>query len=112
PISVSLGFRVLLTPLRLHPPSLHAALPIFAGPRRIEVGEQPDPVILESTDAVVRVVVACVCGSDLWYYRGQSPHDVGAIGHEFVDRKSTRLNSSHVAISYAVFCVKNKMEDR
>ncbi len=57
---------------------------IFAGPRRIEVGEQPDPVILEPTDAIVRVVVACVCGSDLWYYRGQSPHDVGPIGHEFV----------------------------
>jgi threonine dehydrogenase-like Zn-dependent dehydrogenase len=57
---------------------------IFAGPRRIEVGEQPDPVILEPTDAIVRVVVACVCGSDLWYYRGESPHDVGAIGHEFV----------------------------
>ena len=57
---------------------------IFVGPRRIEVGEQPDPVILEPTDAIVRVVVACVCGSDLWYYRGQSPHEVGAIGHEFV----------------------------
>ena len=57
---------------------------IFAGPRRIEVGEQPDPVILEPTDAIVRVVVTCVCGSDLWYYRGQSPHEVGAIGHEFV----------------------------
>src|SRR5690625_7589503 len=27
---------------------------------------------------------------------------------EFTDRKSTRLNSSHVAISYAVFCLKNK----
>src|SRR5439155_7678652 len=57
---------------------------IFAGPRRIDVGVQPDPVILEPTDAIVRVVVACVCGSDLWYYRGQSPHEVGAIGHEFV----------------------------
>jgi hypothetical protein len=57
---------------------------IFAGPGRIEFGERPDPVILEPTDAVVRVTLACVCGSDLWYYRGQSPHDVGAIGHEFV----------------------------
>jgi threonine dehydrogenase-like Zn-dependent dehydrogenase len=41
-------------------------------------------VILKPTDVVVRVTLACVCGSDLWYYRGQSPHDVGAIGHEFV----------------------------
>src|SRR5437870_11552914 len=30
--------------------------------------------------------------------------------HESVDRKSTRLNSSHVAISYAVFCLKKKKE--
>src|SRR5690625_6542363 len=29
-------------------------------------------------------------------------------GHPLVDRKSTRLNSSHVAISYAVFCLKKK----
>src|SRR5437868_12986233 len=29
-------------------------------------------------------------------------------GYEFVDRKSTRLNSSHVSISYAVFCLKKK----
>src|SRR5690554_7338309 len=35
----------------------------------------------------------------------------GKIAHEFmylIDRKSTRLNSSHVRISYAVFCLKNK----
>src|SRR5207249_9434337 len=30
------------------------------------------------------------------------------LGHRFVDRKSTRLNSSHVSISYAVFCLKKK----
>src|SRR5207245_82710 len=34
-------------------------------------------------DAVVRAGLACVCGSDRWYYRGESPHDRGAIGHEF-----------------------------
>src|SRR5690625_6769838 len=33
---------------------------------------------------------------------------VAMIQHYFVDRKSTRLNSSHVAISYAVFCLKKK----
>jgi threonine dehydrogenase-like Zn-dependent dehydrogenase len=57
---------------------------IFRGPRDIEVGERPDPVIQDPTDAVVRVVLACVCGSDLWYYRGESPHAVGSIGHEFI----------------------------
>jgi threonine dehydrogenase-like Zn-dependent dehydrogenase len=57
---------------------------IYNGPHSIEVGERPDPVIEAPTDAVVRVVLGCVCGSDLWYYRGESPHDIGAIGHEFI----------------------------
>src|SRR5690625_2457499 len=34
----------------------------------------------------------------------------GAVGEFFSDRKSTRLNSSHVAISYAVFCLKKKIK--
>src|SRR5256885_173078 len=56
----------------------------FFGPRRIEVSDRPDPAIVEPTDAVVRVVLGCVCGSDLWYYRGDSPHALGPIGHEFI----------------------------
>jgi len=57
---------------------------IFNGPWAVELGERPDPVIQEPTDAVVRVVLGCVCGSDLWYYRGESPHAIGSIGHEFI----------------------------
>jgi threonine dehydrogenase-like Zn-dependent dehydrogenase len=57
---------------------------IFRGPGAVEVGERPDPVIETPTDAVIRVVLACVCGSDLWYFRGESPHAVGSIGHEFI----------------------------
>src|SRR5207237_4852393 len=57
---------------------------VFLGPRRIEVADRPDPVVAATTDAVVRVVLRCVCGSDLWYYRGQSPHALGPIGHEFI----------------------------
>ena len=57
---------------------------IFNGPRDIGVADRPDPVVDAPTDAVVRVVLACVCGSDLWYYRGESPHDLDGIGHEFV----------------------------
>jgi len=57
---------------------------IYGGPRDITVGERPDPAIADPTDAIVRVTHACVCGSDLWYYRGLSPHDTGAIGHEFI----------------------------
>src|SRR5690606_40301890 len=33
---------------------------------------------------------------------------MGIRGTDFIDRKSTRLNSSHVKISYAVFCLKKK----
>ena len=44
---------------------------IFNGPGFIDVGERPDPAIQEPTDAIVRVVLACVCGSDLWYCRGE-----------------------------------------
>src|SRR5437867_6846220 len=57
---------------------------IFNGPGKIELGELLDPKIQEPTDAVVRVVLGCVCGSDLWYYRGLSPHALGPIGHEFI----------------------------
>jgi threonine dehydrogenase-like Zn-dependent dehydrogenase len=57
---------------------------IFHEPRRVEAGDRPDPSLREPTDAIVRVVIACVCGSDLWYYRGDSPFEPGPIGHEFV----------------------------
>ena len=57
---------------------------VYNGPRSIEVVDRPDSVVGAPTDAVVRVVLGCVCGSDLWYYRGESPHTPGPIGHEFV----------------------------
>ena len=57
---------------------------IFQEPRSITAGDRPDATIAEPTDAVVRVVLACVCGSDLWYYRGDSPFAPGPIGHEFI----------------------------
>src|SRR5437763_15897630 len=58
---------------------------IFQGKGAIALGERPDPTIKEPTDAVVGVVLACVCGSDLWYYRGESDYPVGSpIGHEFL----------------------------
>lgn len=57
---------------------------VYLGPHSLEVVERPDPVVNAPTDAVVRVLLGCVCGSDLWYYRGESPHAVGPIGHEFI----------------------------
>lgn len=53
--------------------------------RDIRVEDVPDPTVQRPTDALVRVTAACVCGSDLWPYRGvvetSEPH---RIGHEFV----------------------------
>jgi alcohol dehydrogenase len=57
---------------------------IFKGKCEIAVEERPKPAIKEATDAVVRVVLSCVCGSDLWYYRGIAEHKEGPIGHEFI----------------------------
>jgi hypothetical protein len=57
---------------------------VFVEPHRVEATDRPDPVIAQPTDAVVRVVLACVCGSDLWYYRGDSAFEPGPIGHEFM----------------------------
>jgi threonine dehydrogenase-like Zn-dependent dehydrogenase len=57
---------------------------LFEKPGSITVGDRPDPVVAEPSDAVVRVVLACVCGSDLWFYRGDSEFEPGPIGHEFV----------------------------
>lgn len=44
------------------------------GPRDIRFEERPDPVIIEPTDAILKVSAACVCGSDLWHYRGIEPN--------------------------------------
>jgi threonine dehydrogenase-like Zn-dependent dehydrogenase len=58
---------------------------VFAEPGKIEVADRPDPQIVNPTDAVVRVVLTCVCGSDMWFYRGQTPYEAGRpVGHEFI----------------------------
>jgi len=47
--------------------------------------QRPDPTIQQPTDAIVRTVAACVCGSDLWRYRGvQRVARPTPIGHEYV----------------------------
>lgn len=53
--------------------------------RDIRLEEVPNPVLSTGGDAIVRVVAACVCGSDLWPYRGIAPtKEPHRIGHEFV----------------------------
>ncbi|MBC7724074.1 MAG: alcohol dehydrogenase catalytic domain-containing protein [Burkholderiaceae bacterium] len=58
---------------------------IFEAVGRVAVAEVPDAELREPTDALVRVVRACVCGSDLWAYRGVIPKTEGSrLGHEFI----------------------------
>jgi threonine dehydrogenase-like Zn-dependent dehydrogenase len=58
---------------------------VLRAPREIHLETVPDPRIEKSTDAVVRVVASCICGSDLWPYRGiQDVREPRRIGHEFV----------------------------
>ncbi|MCC7228976.1 MAG: alcohol dehydrogenase catalytic domain-containing protein [Fimbriimonadaceae bacterium] len=57
---------------------------IYKGIGKIEVEERPIPTLSNPSDAVVRVVRSCVCGSDLWFYRGLREHPVGPIGHEMI----------------------------
>ncbi len=62
---------------------MHATL--IHGERDIRFEEVPDPVLSTGGDAIVRVTAACVCGSDLWPYRGVVPtRHPQRIGHEFV----------------------------
>jgi threonine dehydrogenase-like Zn-dependent dehydrogenase len=57
---------------------------VLYGPHDVRFEEREDPKILEPTDAIIRIPATCVCGSDLWPYRGI---DVSAgpqpMGHEY-----------------------------
>jgi threonine dehydrogenase-like Zn-dependent dehydrogenase len=54
-------------------------------PGDIRLEERPEPTIDHPAQAVVKVVAACICGSDLWPYRGENPITPGSpIGHEIV----------------------------
>ncbi len=58
---------------------------VLYGPRDVRVEERPDPTIIEPTDAIIRLPATCVCGSDLWPYRGIEPISAPTpMGHEYV----------------------------
>jgi hypothetical protein len=58
---------------------------IIHGTRDIRLEQRPDPTIVNATDAIVSTVAACVCGSDLWRYRGIQPvTSPTPMGHEYV----------------------------
>lgn len=57
---------------------------VLYGPRDLRFEERAAPTIIKPTDAIIRISAACVCGSDLWPYRGISPVTVPTpMGHEY-----------------------------
>ena len=58
---------------------------VLYGPRDVRFEDCPEPKIIEPTDAVIRLPATCVCGSDLWPYRGaQAINGPTPMGHEYV----------------------------
>ena len=57
---------------------------IMHAPGDVRVEQRPDPVLEQPTDAIIRVTATCVCGSDLWPYRGTDHVDRHPMGHEYI----------------------------
>jgi threonine dehydrogenase-like Zn-dependent dehydrogenase len=54
------------------------------GPRDVRFEEREDPKIIKATDAIIKLSATCICGSDLWPYRGISPiTQPTPFGHEY-----------------------------
>ena len=58
---------------------------VMYAPGDVRVEDRPEPIIQKSTDAVIRLSATCICGSDLWPYRGtDSVGEPIPMGHEYV----------------------------
>lgn len=58
---------------------------VMYAPGDVRVEDRPDPTIQKSTDAVIRLSATCICGSDLWPYRGaDAVEEPIPMGHEYV----------------------------
>src|SRR5699024_12311414 len=88
-------------PSKLYTLSLHDALPIFPNGKR-----KPRPIVcwVSTSEAIARNV-------HITAMRLVSQPSLSCQQKLQLDRKSTRLNSSHVSMSYAVFCLKKKTEN-
>src|SRR5258706_762468 len=70
---------------------------VLYGPRDVRFEERDTPTILKPTDAIIRMSATCVCGSDLWPYRGINPvPEPTPMGHEYcgiVEEVGSRVTS-------------------
>src|SRR5207253_8950967 len=97
-------------PTAIYPLSLHDALPIYPGipmmPKEMEKVTLP-PYVIEPPD-ILLIDALSVVPKPPYHIAPLDSLLIQVTGGIPEDRKSTRLNSSHVAISYAVFCLKKK----
>ncbi|MDU6141014.1 alcohol dehydrogenase catalytic domain-containing protein, partial [Bradyrhizobium sp.] len=57
---------------------------VLYGPHDVRFEDRETPDIIEPTDAIIRIAATCVCGSDLWPYRGLQPlNGPTPMGHEY-----------------------------
>ena len=78
---------------------------VLYGPRDVRFEERPTPAIVAPTDAIIKISATCVCGSDLWPYRGINPTaEPTPMGHEYcgiveeVGRAVTSIRPGQFAI--------------
>ena len=84
---------------------------ILNGERDVSVEDRDDPRIEEPTDAIIRLSATCICGSDLWPYRGEVGDEPAPMGHEYcgiveeVGSKITHLRAGdRVVVPFNISC--------
>src|SRR5205807_10277422 len=95
------------SPCSLYSLSLHDALPISISIRHRTAAGVAHPWTAAGLHTVESSNVE---SSNRRYVQRRSPNGLAEVGRS-LDRKSTRLNSSHLVISYAVFCLKKKKKN-
>lgn len=56
---------------------------VYKGPGEIAIEQVPEPTLQDPTEAIVKITHTAICGSDLWFYRGQRDREPGStVGHE------------------------------
>src|SRR5207249_7781354 len=103
------------TPLFFQRHVAHRALHSFPTRRSSDLGPRPNARMM-STAAAISSASANGDASPMmsmlsWKCSRSRPRCCRSYRNSWGDRKSTRLNSSHVSISYAVFCLKKKKQD-
>src|SRR2546425_5815586 len=78
---------------------------VLYAPHDVRIDDRPDPRIVEPTDAIIRMSATCVCGSDLWSYRGINPvAQPTPMGHEYcgiveeVGREVTKIKPGQFVV--------------